>query len=194
MKEHLFSKKEFWAPWPLPSTSMDDPSFSAEPVWKGKRMNCPWNGRVWPMTNSHIMEAIATTALRFDDAMLEKKAVEFLTKYIRMMFDNGDPSRPNCYEHYNPLTGTASVYRGVNDYMHSWVNDLILKYVMGIQIGLDEVRIRPLRMGLKRADVKNVVIRGRKLDVEVREKGFFVRVDGRGKLEEQMGRAIELQI
>ena len=41
---------------------MDDPYFDAEADWKGKRTNCPWNGRVWPMTNSHVADALAHAA------------------------------------------------------------------------------------------------------------------------------------
>ena len=193
-KKHLFSPKEFWSPWPVPSTSMDDPSFSAEPLWKGKRMNCPWNGRVWPMTNSHIMEALASCALRSNDRTLEKRAGQFLGKFLRMMFHDQDLQRPNCFEHYNPLNGSPSAYRGVDDYMHSWVNDLILKYVMGIQPGLHSVSIRPLRMGLKNASVSGVRIRGRELSVQISGNLFSVSVDGKRTAREPMGGMIELQI
>ncbi|MBI3194859.1 MAG: hypothetical protein HYZ34_10400 [Ignavibacteriae bacterium] len=132
-KLHLLNEKEFWTKFPVPSSSVDDKYFNAEAEWKGKRMNCPWNGRVWPMTNSHIAEALAQTAIRFNDQDLKVKTVEFISKFIRMMFFDGDPKRPNCFEHYDPFTGEPSVYRGVDDYQHSWVNDLILKYIAGIR-------------------------------------------------------------
>ena len=35
---------------------------NANAEWKGKRHVCPWNGRVWPMTNSHVMEALGRWA------------------------------------------------------------------------------------------------------------------------------------
>ncbi len=194
MKRHLLSPKEFWTPWPVPSTSKDDPTFSAEPHWKGKRMNCPWNGRVWPMTNSHIMDALATAAVRFGDRQLERKAGEFLMKFIRMLFSDQDPTRPNCFEHYNPITGQASEYRGVDDYMHSWVNDLIIRYVMGIQPEADSVRIRPLRMGIRSAEIRNVIVRGHRIDVQITRDTFTVVVDRKKRIASSMGKQVEIQV
>ena len=194
LKRHLLNPREFWTRYPVPSSSADDKYFSAEPMWKGKRMNCPWNGRVWPMTNSHITEALATSALRFGDGELKKRTAEFLTKYVRMMFFDGDSSRPNCFEHYNPLTGTPSVYRGIDDYQHSWVNDLIIKYVCGIRPDPHTVTIDPFPFGLKSVQIDNVVIRGRQLKVEVRGKRFIVWLDGRQHVESVVGRPVAIQI
>ena len=194
LKRHLLSPKEFWTPFPVPSTSCDDETFNPEPVWKGKRMNCPWNGRVWPMTNSHVVEALAQTALRFADTKLERAAADMMQKFIRMMFFDDDPKRPNCYEHYNPLTGTPSSYRGVDDYMHSWVNDLIVKYVMGIQPGQHSLTIRPLRCGLAYAEIREVMVRGRRIDVTIRGNRFVVKIDGRRKIKETLGESVEVQM
>jgi hypothetical protein len=131
--EHLLNKREFWTPFPVASLSMDSEYFSAEAEWKGKRMMCPWNGRVWPMTNSHIAEALVHTAENLGERDLRKIGADFISKYVKMMFHNGDINRPNCYEHYNPITGAPCDYRGVDDYQHSWVVDLIVKYVCGIR-------------------------------------------------------------
>lgn len=194
LKKHLLSPKEFWTPWPAPSTSVDDPTFSAEPHWKGKRMNCPWNGRVWPMTNSHVMEALAASAFRFGDAGLEKKAGEFLQKFIRMMFFDQDPKRPNCFEHYNPFTGQASEYRGVDDYMHSWVNDLIIRFVMGVQPNDSSVIVRPLRMGVASVEIDHLQVRGHQIKVHVGRSTFEVWVDGVTAGKQRLGRSISLDI
>lgn len=194
LKRHLLNPREFWTKYPVPSSSADDKYFSAEPVWKGKRMNCPWNGRVWPMTNSHIAEALAASALRFGDADLRKRSVEFINKFIRMMFFEGDPQRPNCFEHYNPFSGYPSVYRGIDDYQHSWVNDLIIKYVCGIRPDPHTVTIDPFPFGLKSVQIDNVVIRGRQLKVEVRGKRFIVRLDGKQHVESVVGKPVMIQI
>ena len=82
-----------------------------------------------------------------------------------MMFHNGDLKYPNCYEHYNPDSGTASIYRGVDDYMHSWVIDLIMKYVIGINIENENVRINPLNRNLD-FYLDNLTIRNKHLIVE----------------------------
>ena len=166
LKKHLLNPEEFWTPWPVPSTSADDPLFNPEAEWKGKRHNCPWNGRVWPMTNSHIAEVLARTALRFNDKELEQAAVEFIQKFIRMMFFDQDVNRPNCFEHYNPFTAKASVYRGIDDYQHSWVVDLIIKYAAGVQVDPSgEVTLHPLNFGFKHFILKNLLIQDRLFEV-----------------------------
>jgi hypothetical protein len=194
LKRHLLNPKEFWTPFPSPSSSADDELFSAAPEWKGMRMNCPWNGRVWPMTNSHIAEALGQSASRFGDQELRKGTVEFITKFIRMMFFDGDPKRPNCFEHYNPNTGTPSLYRGIDDYQHSWVNDLIIKYVCGIRPDEFSVMIDPFPFGLNHALIDNVLVRGRRLKVEIRGRKFRIWLDGKQQAESTVGKPLQVQI
>ncbi|MBW7928277.1 MAG: hypothetical protein H3C58_09370, partial [Fimbriimonadaceae bacterium] len=57
-----------------------------------------------------------------------------------------DPRRPCCYEHYNPVTGVPALYRGYDDYMHSWVADLILRRVVGLVPG--SLEPKPLPIGV----------------------------------------------
>ena len=194
LKRHLLNRNEFWTPFPVPSSSVDDEFFSAQSEWKGKRMNCPWNGRVWPMTNSHIAEALAQTAIRFNDALLRRKTVEFVNKFVGMMFLDGDVRRPNCFEHYNPMTGTPSVYRGIDDYQHSWVNDLIIKYVCGIRPEEFSVVIDPFPFNFKRVFIDDVLIRGRRVRVEIKNNHFAVWLDGAHHAESFVGRPIQIQI
>src|SRR5690606_16295198 len=128
---------EFWTPWPLPSSAVSDPLFNAEAEWKGKRHVCPWNGRVWPMTSSHVIDGLirqwrrrprGTPTVPGGRGGSESPryrcgavAAEMLTKFVHMMFHDRDLARPNCFEHYNPFTGHACEYRGIDDYQHSWV-------------------------------------------------------------------------
>jgi hypothetical protein len=193
LKKHLFNRDEFWTRYPVPSSSADDPFYSPLPEWKGKRMNCPWNGRVWPMTNSHIAEALAGSALRFNDGALRKRTAEFITRFIRMMFLDGDPQRPNCFEHYNPETGQPCIYRGIDDYQHSWVNDLIIKYVCGIRPGQRGIVIDPFPFGLKSARLTDVFIRGMNLTVEIRGKKFVITIDGQKAGESRIGTPVFLE-
>ncbi len=164
-KFHLLNPKEFWTEFLVPSSSVDDTYFNAEAEWKGKRMNCPWNGRVWPMTNSHIAEALAQTAIRFNDDELKAKTVEFITKFVRMMFFNGDSTRPNCFEHYNPFTGQPSTYRGVDDYQHSWIVDLIFKYIVGLRDFENGVIPTPLSFHIRSFVLENIRIHGKKVKI-----------------------------
>ncbi|MBI4494979.1 MAG: hypothetical protein HY690_19570, partial [Chloroflexi bacterium] len=103
LRRHLLDPGAFWTPFPVPSTSADDPLFSAEGLWRDVRRNCPWNGRVWPMANSHVAEALVRAAEHLDEALLPA-AAEFLHRFVRLLFFDQDPARPNCFEHYHPFT------------------------------------------------------------------------------------------
>jgi len=142
------------------------------------------------MTNSHIAEALACSAARFNDNHLKKKTAEFINKFIQMMFFDGDSSRPNCFEHYNPLTGQPSIYRGIDDYQHSWVVDLIIKYVCGVRPDEHGVTVDPFPFGLKHVLVEDIIVRGRKLKVEIKGKKFTVSVNGNAIGVGRLGRPI----
>ncbi len=144
----LLDPAQFWLSRGFPATAKSDPTYCAEAEWKNKRLNCPWNGRSWPMTNSHIVDALANAARTLDES-LKPKASEAVQKAIRMMFHDGEPERPSSYEHYNPETGMASVYRGYDDYMHSWIVDLVMRHVVGVQPRFGEKpEIDPLPLDL----------------------------------------------
>jgi hypothetical protein len=175
LKHHLFAPNEFWAPWPVATLSRDDPFFDADGMWRQVRCNCPWNGRVWPMTNSHVVEALGSCGLRLDSD-LSRRCGELLQRFVRMMFHDGDVDRPNCYEHYHPDSGVPSVYRGIDDYQHSWVVDLILKYVVGIRPMLDgTIVVAPVPMDVASLSVDGVIVRGREIAV-LGEDGGALRV------------------
>jgi hypothetical protein len=176
LTRHLLNPDEFWSTYPVPTSPKTDPHYSATPHWKGKRTNCPWNGRTWPMTNSHLVEALAH-ASRLSPALRERTA-ELLRKFVRMMFFDGDPSRPNCFEHYNPNTGHPSRYRGIDDYQHSWVVDLIIKYAAGLRPELDGVVIDPFPLELTRFTLHGAYVRGRRFDLSFDGDKLAVAVDG----------------
>ena len=192
LKKHLFNKDEFWTSYPVPSTALNEPLSSPFGEWKEKRMNCPWNGRVWPMTNSHIAEALVNVASKYDES-LKEKAGWFIKRTIEMMFSGGDLKYPNTFEHYNPHSGKPCLYRGVNDYQHSWIVDLIIKYICGIQPQLDGTLIvDPLPLGLKYLKIDNVPIKGHIFNVEIENNRFQVYLDGALEKESRIGEGIEL--
>jgi hypothetical protein len=166
LERNLFDAARFWTPFPVPSSSLEDPLFDATAEWKGKRHACPWNGRVWPMTNSHIIEALARAAIAYAPH-LRQYTTQLLFRFVRMMFHDGDVKRANCFEHYNPLSGRPSIYRGIDDYQHSWVNDLIIQYVLGIRPHASGITIDPFPCGLELAEVTGVEVRGVRLNVRV---------------------------
>jgi hypothetical protein len=138
----LENPDEFWLHAGFPATARTDATYSPEGEWRGVRLNCPWNGRSWPMANSHLVDALAAVARR--RPRHGERAGEALRKALGLMFWYGNPRLPNSFEHYNPETGVPSGYRGYDDYMHSWIVDLILRHVVGVQPGSDEVA--PLAM------------------------------------------------
>ncbi len=205
---HLFNEAEFWTPYPVPTTSLDDPTFSPDGEWKGQRLVCPWNGRTWLMTNSHVAEALAMAAQQLDPG-LKPRAVEFLGRFIKMLFLDGDLERPSSYEYYNPITGQAPFFRGTEDYMHSWIVDLIIKYVAGVQPAENGIlNLRPLPFGLDHFTLDRLKIAGHFLKITWRKDektaraqklagdpapvGYSVYIDNR--LERQFPGLVESQI
>jgi hypothetical protein len=178
--KHMLSEKEFWSPYPLTTISMDDTYFNGDAEWKGKRHVCPWNGRVWPITNCHMMEVLAKQSINCPD--LRGKLVELIRKTIMMMYSFGDINMPNCYEHYNPLNGHESFYRGVNDYMHSWIVDVILKHAAGVIINEDGITIDPLDFGMDFFELDNLCFKNHIISAiwnrDSGDEAFKIIVDG----------------
>lgn len=189
---HLFNPAEFWTPFPVPSSSVDDSRFNPDAEWKGKRHSCPWNGRVWPMTNSHLVDALARV-VRVHRPEWAPRLVHLLRQFVRMLSFHGDPTRPNSFEHYHPFTGRGSVYRGIDDYQHSWVNDLLVRHVAGLLPGgPDGFTVDPLPFG-GRTVLDGVRLAGHAVSVRVTEGQYEVRVDGRRAGRGRVGQALEVR-
>lgn len=176
MIAHLGDPSTFGTPYPVPSSAVDDPLFDAEGLWKGKRHNCPWNGRVWPMADSHVIEGLLRQWHLGRDAA-GPAAADLLARFVCMMFLEGDPGRPNCYEHYNPYTGRPCIFRGIDDYQHSWVLDLIVRGAAGVEPGPDALRVHPLPLGLSHSSFTGT-LRGRAIHVWLQGDDVRVEVDG----------------
>jgi hypothetical protein len=170
--KYLEDTGKFSTLFPTPTIPVDDRFFSPAARWRGERANCPWNGRTWPMVNSHIIEVLARLA-EIDPKKYRPMLVSHLMKFIDMMHyekenrrgAGKDYNRPNCFEHYNPLDGTACEYRGIDDYMHSWVNDLILKYAAGVRITASKAVFDPYPFKLSNFLLTNLKIRSKKIDI-----------------------------
>lgn len=186
LTEHLFNPNEFWTDYPVPSISLDDPSASVFGEWKNKRMNRPANGRSWALSTSHVCDGLAKTAQRFDSG-LKLKAVELINRFVRMMYLDGDINRPGSYEYYNPFNGKPPYFSGDDNCANSWINDLIIKYVVGLQPGDEnKIIINPLPFDLDSFTLDNVFIKGhllkiiwRKNDSAAIDKGLYIFVDGK---------------
>ncbi|MEO8199996.1 MAG: hypothetical protein ABI679_05675 [Gemmatimonadota bacterium] len=188
---HLFNPGEFWTPFPAPSSSVDDALYSADAEWKGKRHVCPWNGRVWPMTNSHLIDALARVTRRHRPDWAPR-VVAFTNRFVQMMCFDGDAARPNSFEHYHPETGKGSIYRGIDDYQHSWVNDLLVRHVAGLlPRGDDGIVVDPMPFGVN-VSLTGAVVAGHSVDVAVSGAGFTVRVNGKSAGRGKVGVAREI--
>jgi hypothetical protein len=117
------------------------------------------------MANSHLVEGLARLAR--EDQSSAAPAGEALMKAVRLLFHDGDPTRPCCYEHYDPITGMPAIYRGYDDYMHSWVVDQILRLAAGVMPG--SVEVHPLPLGVDWINVTNIPNQGRLQSVRIRE-------------------------
>jgi hypothetical protein len=187
---HLENPHEFGTEYPVPSSSRDDPFFNAHAEWKGKRHNCPWNGRTWPMTNSHVVEGLLRQWHR-GRRDVGPLCAHILTRFVYMMFTNGDIDRPNCYEHYNPLTGHPSIYRGIDDYQHSWVLDLLIRGVAGLEPQADGILIDPLPTNLDHVTLEGARIAGHVVHVTRNGNQVTATVDGR-EYTTELGRPLEV--
>ncbi len=146
------------------------------------------------MANSHVAEAVCRAAIEHDGELREP-AAEIIRRFVRMMFHEGDPALPNSYEHYNPETGRPSLYRGIDDYQHSWVNDLIVKYVAGFRPAEGEAFVvDPFPFGLESLRLSRLPFRGRRMDIEIEGEVFRVRVDGERLGESTLGSPLELTL
>jgi hypothetical protein len=174
---HLEDPSEFATPYPVPSSSVSDPSFSAHAQWKGKRHNCPWNGRAWPMINSHILEGLLRQ-WHGGRRTVGPVAARLLVRFVRMLFHDGDVGRPNCYEHYHPFTGQPSVYRGIDDYQHSWVLDLIVRGVAGLEPRCSGILIDPLPCEVAQLTLERATVRGHTVSITRDGDDVVVVLDG----------------
>jgi hypothetical protein len=111
-----------------------------------------------------------------------------------MMFDDGDPERPNTFEHYNPSTGQPCRYRGIDDYQHSWVVDLLIKYVAGIRPGDHAVTVDPFPVDVEHLTVDDVPVRDHRFGVTRDDDRFTVRVDGDPVEEHPLGTPVTLSL
>ena len=172
--KHLFNPAEFWTPFPVPTISMDYPKL-AELRKLGWTY---WNWNNWPMTTSHVVDATARAAKELDPS-LTPGAAEFLMKYTKVHFIDGDLKRPCVSEHFDPITGQPN--SPTLDYAHSYYIDLIMRHVVGIEADplSDEIRIHPLDLGLERFEARNIRVKGHDLTVTWKRGEFAVSVDGK---------------
>jgi len=177
LERTLLDPEKFWTAFPVPSLGADDPRFDPTGASDGARRGRASNGRVWPMTNSVVVEAL-TTGDRGGVPRFRNAAAHLLRRSIRMMFFDGDVARPNAFEHYNPITGTPSLFRGRDDHQHTWTNDLFIRYVAGLRLISGGVVVDPLPLALDRVRLGGAAVAGHRVDVSIDGARYAVTLDG----------------
>ncbi len=166
MLETLSDRKEFWTKYPVPSLSISDPYYDPTGRWKGTRKNCPWNGRVWPMVNSHILEGLTMWAER-GNKKAQKLAGDLLKKTVAMMSGALEGSElPNSFEHYHPETGLGSRYRGLHLYLHAYLLDNIMRIAGGFAIRYGEIQDDPIMQDAPDFKLQGMPLGNKIYDVE----------------------------
>lgn len=162
----LGDKNEFWTKYPIPSLAISDPSFDADGQWKGTRRTCPWNGRVWPMINSHVLEGLCYVAER-GNKQASKLCKELFKKTVEMCsgaLEGGDQAR--VFEHYHPLNGRPSRYRGVDWYLHSYLMDNVFRIACGFVIRFGEIQDDPVIDDMPDFKLQGVPVGNKRFNVE----------------------------
>ncbi|SEE44076.1 MGH1-like glycoside hydrolase domain-containing protein [Jiangella alba] len=165
---------------PLPSTAPDSPVYSATGDWRGVfvkgRNGCSWNGPTWPYTNSVVIDGVGATSRRFGhryDAAFGR----LLRSYALLHFQQRDGRTPYLVEHYNSETGEA--ISDEVDYLHSFVIDLLVRYVAGLEAGPGAVTVDPLDIGLTWFELRGVRVAGHTVDIAFdAQRGLRVSLDG----------------
>lgn len=143
MLDTLGDRKEFWTKYPVPSLAISDSWYDPNGRWKGTRKDNPWNGRVWPIVNCHVMEGLTYWAER-GNKKAQKLAGELLKKTVAMMSGAVENSTDaNSFEHYHPEFGIASRYRGVQLHLHAFLLDSIFRIAGGFAIRFGEIQDDP---------------------------------------------------
>jgi hypothetical protein len=144
MIDTLADRKEFWTRYPVPSLAISDPGYDPNGRWKGTRKDCPWNGRVWPLINSQIMEGLTQWAER-GHKKAQRLASDLLKKTVAMMSGELDGTgSANAYEHFHPENGIGSAYRGVDLYSGGFLLDNIFRIAGGFAIRYGEIQDDPI--------------------------------------------------
>jgi hypothetical protein len=162
----LASRQEFWTKYPVPSLSVSDPYFDPNGQWKGTRRECPWNGRTWPMINSHVLEGLCYVAER-GHRHAQRLTKELFNRTITMVSGELDNTeRPSIHEHYNPISGRPSRFRGIDLYLHSFLLDNIFRVAGGFVVRFGQVQDDPVIDDMPDFKLQGVPVGNKRFNVE----------------------------
>ncbi len=162
----LADRKEFWTKYPVPSVAMSDPHFDPEGKWRGTRRDTPWNGRSWPMINSQILESLAYVAERSNKPAM-RLCKELFKRTVAMVSGEleGIEVARIC-EHYHPITGRPSRYRGIDLLMHSFLMDNVFRIAGGFVVRFGEIQNDPVIDDMPDFKLQGVPVGNKRYNVE----------------------------
>lgn len=169
---------EFDTPNPFPSVSPKCEVFQPGGSWKGQffkgRNGCMWDGPTWPYTNSVVLDAIGKVSrgnAHAQDALFS----HFFWKYALLHFQQRDGVTPYLVEHYDSMSGEP--ISDEVDYNHSYLIDLIIRHVAGLEIAEDgTISADPLDIGLEHFTLSKVRVGEREVTISF-DRGAGVRLE-----------------
>ena len=154
-----------------PSVAQDCPAFRPSGGWMGRfikgRNGCMWNGPSWPYTTAIALDAIGRNVDHAPDL-----AAAFASGFwalARQHFRDGDVAVPYLVEHYDGLTGEP--ISDEPDYNHSYLVDLIVRYVAGVRLEDGTRALEPVDVGLGELRLAGLPVGGCRLTIELTGRG-----------------------
>ena len=184
--EHLFDKELFNLGAVFATTAKDCPAFTAVGGWMGKlqsRDGCMWDGPSWPYTNGIMLDMLGKQT-KAQNHKYDREFAHFLREYSLQHYRMHDIGQPYLVEQYHAQTGEP--LSDEPDYNHSFYLELLIAHVAGLRVFEDKIVIDPVDVGLKYFHLKNVMVRGKKIEIVYSDKdreqkglkkGFTVKVD-----------------
>jgi len=166
----LTDPEHFWIDYPPATVSRQCPAFSPKiatwPAAGGRTHGCMWNGPSWPHATSVILDAVASAILDYEqEAVTPAHFWDMFQRYTRLQFEQDALERPYITEYYNAETGAPDP-QGCPDYFHSTCNDLIIRYLVGLQpANSDTLTLRPIPGPVDWFELRRIRYRGHDLDI-----------------------------
>jgi hypothetical protein len=186
----LTDPKHFWTAYPPATVSRECPAFtptiSAWPAAGGRTHGCMWNGPTWPHATSVILDAAASALLNYDQKQITPVQFwDMFDRYTHLQFEHDKLDRPYVTEYYNSENGEPDP-NGCPDYFHSTYNDLVIRYLVGLQPANSEtLTLRPIPGPVDWFELRRVRYRDHDLDIVYNggsgsgPRGLTVWIDGR---------------
>jgi hypothetical protein len=162
----LGDRKEFWTKFPVPTVAMSDPWFDPDGQWRDTRRERPWNGRVWPSVNSHIMEGLCYVAER-GNKQAQKLLKELFKRTIQMVCGPQDGEvGSNVFEHYSPTCGRPARHLGVDWTANSFLLDNVFRVGCGFVVRFGEIQDDPVIDDMPDFKIQGLPVGNRRFNVE----------------------------